>query len=373
MGGRNQALDGLRGVAAFSVVLSHFCCAFLPGLIPFQTPNLAAITDSPASILYNGRYAVAVFFVLSGYVVASSAAKRVRSVPMNLAARYVRLAVPVFASVLFAWALLKAFPGGLAHLKEVLPHSWLAFSYDGNTPGFLHAVYHGAVGVFVHKASLFNNPLWTIKIEMLASIAIYLIFGLTDGAARWLTVGAYAMGCAVTGHTEYLGFAVGMALCELRGAKFPAWVGWAGLVVGWACGCVFEGIAERQGLAVLPDFFALGANNGFFADLGATGLVVAALTLLPVQKALSQRVPRFLGRLSFPLYLVHVPLLYTVFAYGYGRVPLGLLFAAFVAVALGVAWVFEVLIDAKVMTALKRLPDRLPRLIGGSPVRDRVA
>jgi peptidoglycan/LPS O-acetylase OafA/YrhL len=131
---RLTSLDGLRGVAALIVVCFHFACAFLPDLIPDQTGTLSWVIDTPIGILLNGPFAVSVFFVLSGFVVSNAAAKRRSPIYVNLPLRYIRLAVPVSASVIYAWALLKAAPTATTELNRILPHMWLKFTYQGSIP-----------------------------------------------------------------------------------------------------------------------------------------------------------------------------------------------------------------------------------------------
>ena len=63
---RNLSLDWLRGLAAFNVVLFHFACAFYPHAVSEYDPAPWAIADTPLAIVYNGGFAVAVFFVLFG-------------------------------------------------------------------------------------------------------------------------------------------------------------------------------------------------------------------------------------------------------------------------------------------------------------------
>ena len=68
-------LDGLRGLAAFEVVFHHFILAFYPALFagPGVPTHLAPgqevfVSGSVLNLLYDGNFAVCIFFVLSGYV-----------------------------------------------------------------------------------------------------------------------------------------------------------------------------------------------------------------------------------------------------------------------------------------------------------------
>lgn len=55
-GARFLELDGLRGIAAFTVILHHFCCMYDLKEKPYLLPLVA------------GHSAVLLFFVLSGFV-----------------------------------------------------------------------------------------------------------------------------------------------------------------------------------------------------------------------------------------------------------------------------------------------------------------
>src|SRR6185312_17539398 len=71
-------LEGLRGLAALSVILHHFLVAFYPlsyygDNTPSHLGNIEMLYfQSPFSFLTNGNFMVAIFFVLSGYVLSDS-------------------------------------------------------------------------------------------------------------------------------------------------------------------------------------------------------------------------------------------------------------------------------------------------------------
>src|SRR6185437_7755900 len=132
---RFGSLDGLRGIAALTVVFFHFFSAYVPKLLPEQVADPWWGSDTPLALFYNGGFAVSVFFVLSGFVIANSASKRHLPILFNLLSRYFRLAMPVLAGTLFGWALLALSPNTVAQLKAVENHAWLNWVYDGHEPG----------------------------------------------------------------------------------------------------------------------------------------------------------------------------------------------------------------------------------------------
>ena len=120
--GRIEALEGVRGIAALIVAIFHFCSGFLPHIVPDRQPNASPswLVDTPLEFFYNGPFAVTIFFVLSGFVIANAAANRPFPLILNLVFRYARLAVPVIVSVILAWALLTAFPDEAKKLSHVI-------------------------------------------------------------------------------------------------------------------------------------------------------------------------------------------------------------------------------------------------------------
>jgi peptidoglycan/LPS O-acetylase OafA/YrhL len=65
-------LDGLRGLAAFTVYIQHFATPFQPGMIgPPDSNSILASTQLPIiRLFYSGSFGVTLFFVISGFVLA---------------------------------------------------------------------------------------------------------------------------------------------------------------------------------------------------------------------------------------------------------------------------------------------------------------
>jgi len=363
---RYESLDGLRGIAALIVVIFHFLCAYVPGLISEYALHPWRGSDTPLAIFYNGEFAVAIFFVLSGFVVANSAAKRHLPVAFNLVQRYVRLAVPVLASTLLAWAILKLFPQAVHQLKLAEPDNrWLDHVYDGGLPRLRHAVLDGGLLVFLHGYSFFNNPLWTMKIELLGSWALYLICGWSQDRVRIGLLLCYLVLPLLISQPEFSAFAAGGLLREAAIAgRLPKRWPLAALVFGLLFGAMMKGYGDRMGLH-LPELFALGEPHKFWHVVAAIFLLYAVLNLSWLKSLLAGSFARFLGRISFGLYLVHVPLLYTVFALAYLALPaqdalwILLLLAGFLLTAIASGYLFTLAIDQPVLKAIRVAQDRI--------------
>jgi len=367
---RFESLDGLRGIAAVIVVLFHFFSAYVPKLLPEQTDDPWWGSDTPLAILYNGGFAVSVFFVLSGFVIANSAAKRHMPILFNLVSRYFRLAVPVLGGTLFAWALLALSPHTVAELKAVENHTWLNWVYDGQMPGLLWAIKDALLGVFIHGQSLFNNVLWTMKIEMLGSLAIYLLYGLVGSQYRaQILIAASVLSVTGLRKPELAAFTIGALMREAYvHNRLTDSLVWPALAFGILFGAMMEGYSARLGLASSPNMLALGQPHQVWHVLAATSVLYAVLMSSRLRHLLSTKPARFLGDISFGLYLIHVPLLYTLF------VPLFLearnsfgatagLAGVFLSCSLALGYLFTLLVDRPTVALIRRAQYGMP--VGG--------
>ncbi len=318
--GRLAALDGLRGVAALVVVLHHLLLIAEPHL----TADLGTdpwtlwwiLERTPLKLLTAGREAVLVFFVLSGLVVALPALRRANfSWSGFLAGRFIRLFLPAWAAVVVAT--------GLVFLVPRLPQqatggSWLANSAQTDWR-WQHLVTEYSIMI---GGVQYDNALWTLRWEFAFSLVLPLfvvVAMLLHG--WWLPVGALALGLVVLGC--YLGID---AMCYLPvfflgtliAARLPQIRRWGRsaradrvlglilvaslllLVLSWLLAPVVpQGTNENHALAGLE-------------TLGAVGIVVVTVGAGWVRRLLKRPAPQFLGRTSFSLYLIHIPLITTI-------------------------------------------------------------
>lgn len=364
---RLAAFDGLRGVAAAIVVAYHYIYLlhwqFLPGL----GRTVPSLSDTPLGILWNGPFAVSVFFVLSGFVMAAAAERRRNLLIANVLTRYLRLAVPVTASVVLAWVWLNLFPRATSIMRENsdFPSPWLRYTYHIDIPGFHYAIADGLVANFLRGYSYFNNVLWTMQIEFFGSILIFVLYKIFIGRVRiWTLLLAGGVSVYLTSHTYYLAFMAGSLLYEARRSDLialtPAWLGPVALVFGLLLGAPGQGFGERVGFLHGPAMLQPGHREGLWPVLAAACLLFAALRSRSLQALLSMKFPQWLGRISFGLYLVHVPPLYTLVAAVHlsTELPELVIGIAYVTLILLLAHVFTALVDEPTLHGLRKLRSR---------------
>lgn len=351
---RLRSLDGLRGVAALIVVLHHAIFAWpsfariYEGVYPAAGTPLWWIAFTPLKIATAGTEAVMVFFVLSGLVLTLPVVRggaRQYDWWDYFPRRVLRLLLPVFASVLVAIVLVLA----VRENPDPSASSWV----------IRHAVPDPTVNVLFSPLDLIqgnfqiNNPLWSLRWELVFSLAlpVFVAVALLLGR-RAVTLSIVCVVVIVLGvfsQNDAAVFLPTFVVGALLAVHLPAitrtasrfgerrWSGpvWLGLLIVSVVGMVSFWIA-------VPYVEMTPLVSGLFRGLtliGATGLVVCAIFWQPLVALLSSRVIQWLGRISFSLYLVHVPIELTVVQLvGPGRWYLATALTIILAPAVG--WLF---------------------------------
>ncbi len=365
--GRIESLDGLRGLAAVAVVAFHFFSAFAPRAMGEPGLDAAWWVDTPINALFNGNFAVHVFFVLSAFVLSASSFAPRTHLARDLIIRYLRLALPATVSVLIAWGLLLALPDATLNLQRIAPAPWLHWTHQQPVPGLFRALADGLFGIFATGSSFFNNVLWTMQIELFGSFGVYLFFQYCRHYRGLLLPLIASVLLLAKLPSAYLSFVLGAGLClTMRaGLHLNPWRAMAAFGLGLALGFPSTGFAERFELIDLPWRLQPGNPYGVLQPLAALLLVAGVIGAPALRRFFAHPVNLFLGRLSFPLYLVHVPLIYTVCAAAamqWNALAGARLFIVvglpYLLVCLLLAWLFAWAVDEPVLQLLKRLKTR---------------
>lgn len=339
---RYLALDGLRGVAALAVVFYH-----APWLTHFLDLRLAR----------NAYLAVDFFFILSGFVIAANYANRIGDggdLRAFLTKRFFRL-YPLHAAVLAGLVALEvvkwAAQGGNA--SEVAPFT------GPNSPSLLVENLLMLQGLGLEGRLGWNPPAWSIGAEYVA----YLLFGWAalSGAVRRgpkiLAACAAALAAypamSIASGTLDVTFALGLVRCV---AGFSLGVGvWLYSPAAWRGAAIVAALASLAAFLVLA--FVAGAGVALVIPLFVALVASLQYDRGAVAALLSSRPAQFLGRVSYSIYLTHMPILYvfTIVLKRVAHVPFhagphgqmleigspwigDLLFALAIAAVLGASW-----------------------------------
>jgi len=307
------ALDAVRGGAAVVVFTGHYFRNFAP---EFEK----SLNGTILYALLNGPAAVILFFVLSGFVLSRRPilAGRVSGIVIAAIKRWPRLAGPVIVSSFFYifGALSGAFPRpGQLMPGEGIPLPIIYWGFGRHAENIPAVLRESAFKTFFVGSAKFNDVLWSMHWEFVGSfLALAMAFVICLRLpSKFQFVILALIAIAATAHHPYLScFATGMIFCLVH-EKFG------------------RGRSMANGRAILLSLLAVALFSynaiepagpwSWCAKLPAetqlllwVGLqTIAALCALSValynpnlRSLLSGHVGCLLGRMSFPIYLLHL-------------------------------------------------------------------
>jgi peptidoglycan/LPS O-acetylase OafA/YrhL len=315
------------------VVFGHYAHAYVPDWV------------NPIGFFADGDSAVCLFFLMSGLVLTYSFERTPNALVTGLARRIVRLGLPLTASVLFAYALQMTLPGWSATISLQPGFEWLAnnqISLDpvraiadlsgltmltGHSETTLFGILSGWVPAIATSSDV---PIWSLHIEFWGSA---LVLGLVWARAtsNRLYIAVLCASVVLIGNNALILFVLGhLSALLVRLAHARRWdaswgislASFALLAAGiWMCdGSHVEHVLQHY----IPGFWRFGqiaTAGNIFAQfswfrptvMAGTIMIYTAVLLLPlVHKICSMRLPAWLGRMSFPIYLLHWPVMMTI-------------------------------------------------------------
>lgn len=368
-------LDGLRGVAAFIVFIDHFATNWFEPLrrgYGSTEENHYLIQLPFVRLLFAGRSSVAVFFVISGFVLSYKPIKQIRSgqfealldtLASSVFRRGLRLYLPVAAGTFLS--MLIAYMGWYRELPESSTDA-LPPDFDNFSDHFWHWRNH-MVGIAWPFQEVtpntpygppYNGHLWTIPIEYYGSIVVYgMILGFSRCQAL-VRLAAFACAAMATLHYErwdlFL-FLSGVLLAETSLMKvneedfdfeYPSekrkW--WSGLLEMVALErwtrlfpvvniilCVFSLYLLSYAGGSWPDYepgpgpfheyrmywtppryweLWFGFER-YWTTIGGVILILTVSKSPALQRPFTTDLAQYLGDISYALYIVHGPILFT--------------------------------------------------------------
>ena len=306
---RNHALDGLRGYAAIAVIFFHTITGFNMELVgrafiaPFQTiQNSYDFVAKIVLMIFNGHSAVDLFFVLSGCVLITSIERLLARGPIPNAIlvfvvkRTLRimptLMVCVAVIALIIWVI------SISDPEIVKSYRWVEIRDN----------------LFLRRTSV-NGASWTLRIEMLAIVPMiiagllnralgvegliaFLFFSVLATENPWLVFGFNDL----AGHLFY--FALGALIPTRLGIKSSSInYGLIPLLLTFLFVRAFfsyDGLAPRIVNGAACYFIVAKVFYNGFPKLNG-------LLILPIS--------RYLGKMSYSIYLWNVLILNVIYAY----------------------------------------------------------
>lgn len=311
---KNLSLEAVRGIASVTVFVWHFFLAFDPA---FLFDPSRGVVGMPFYAFFHGTAAVDLFFVLSGFVLTRRFFETQDQTLLTSGAlkRWFRLMPVVLMSVLLSWA---CYHFGWYAYQEAAPLSgsaWLSMSGGSAAPpvnaSFLSAFWQGFFDAIIRGEATFNSNLWTLHIEFWGSLlafafawAVQKLRG--DAAVLWLLVLFVSLGVGLV-DLHYLAFVIGPLLAAFATQMKPVKaLGGLALLIGGLLCLGYRAPLGFYGFLMPLANFPRETLYVLFSLLGSSLVILACLRWHAFAARLQSPLSRFLGQISFPLYVLHI-------------------------------------------------------------------
>ena len=320
--GRITGLDTLRGIAALIVVFRHYY-----GISPVPETANWLFEYTPLHHLIAGRHAVILFFVLSGFVLSIPYFRGHRlKYPRFIIKRIFRIYVPFLVGICAAgllWMIIAApdltqFPPGKDWSQSVTLLQFIA-----------HVLMIGLIGT-----TALNPPMWTLIIEMRVS---FLFPALVSLVKRWplasligsviVSYGAAKLYANIDGSLNFFvsETVFGAVLLTIYYIQFFM----IGVFISSKAEQIkqfFQNLPAELHMIIMAVIIFIPldvvTSRFIFHDLWfaitAAYFIICCISYGCLNRALSGGVFGWLGKVSYSMYLIHLPVLLSVY-YAFGQ------------------------------------------------------
>ncbi len=302
-----------------AVVLSHLSLIYFVYLhnftgegIPEGFPVQKFLHHSIFGFLYSGTSAVFVFFVMSGIVLSRGIEKRSDEYYFVTSfTRYFRLAIPATFSCLLMFVVLFFISASDQHIPGV--SGWLE-PFFIKYPSLIDAFSYGAAGAFigppVWSGHIYNPVLWTMKVELIGSLFVYVACVFFKRSKILSLAVFFVLSMAILPFSTLIALSM---VCFFFGFVYSAFninyknnlLGVMLVIIGLYLAGVHNDSESYRWLTNVVK----GRSYLLFNFISGIMIVYGVLTSNLISRALENSLLVYLGKLSFPIYVIHIPVI----------------------------------------------------------------
>lgn len=290
-------LDSIRGIAAMAVVVYHF--------LNWDYKELSAVKIT--NLFINGADAVAFFFVLSGFV---------------LSYKYVVLKHPLDIGKFYINRFFRLWPAFfITVIINALYQHWDTIGTRKLVDLFIlnkHAFWQEAL-LIRPTAFVYYVPGWTLVIELIMSMFVPFVVIIAHNNIKnlwWLSAFFFFMGAGLLGLGMFIShFVYGVLIASYymfissNGFKNTKAYRFRYIIIPIAL--VLFSMRPIEKLITMGSFYDevifkyLGYDVFYFSGVGSFILLVYIIHSRSIQKLLEKQLFRFIGKVSYGIYLMH--------------------------------------------------------------------
>jgi peptidoglycan/LPS O-acetylase OafA/YrhL len=370
-GGRSEELNGLRGLAAISVVFCHFFSLFPPSRWTLFWKI------SPLSLFTSGRGSVVIFFVLSGFALHRMTLK---TVPFRYHEFALRRITRIFGPYLIALAL--ALAGNFWLSRGIRPDFSDWFNQTWPVPISRTAVWQHVAFLGEYDTKPFNCAFWSLVHETRISLVFPFLLAIVKGkSALWSSYAVlflFTFGSLLKANIpspnnlgeslHYSGLFVTGIYISQHQRSLAIWFRSQGgtlqkLFTGSALALFCYG---RFASHLLP--YGYGEFQDIPVGLAAAALVVVAFSWAPFSAFLVSKPTDWLGTRSYSLYLVHGTVLFALVNLLNLSRPNLLLLPLYVTLALFATELFYLTIERPLVLLSRKFTPKAPPTVSTAAI-----
>lgn len=173
-------IEGLRGILSIMVFMCHFTYSFYFTLYSTEPVNMhnniePYIATTAFNVLYNGKAALRLFLLISGYVMANKYFNcKGRGFLKELMTRYIRLTVPIILAETAAFIILKHNMFFNINAATISKSEWLSYFYNFNAD-IREFIKECIYGCLLNGSNKYLGVLWIMKYEFIGALVIYIL------------------------------------------------------------------------------------------------------------------------------------------------------------------------------------------------------
>ncbi|KAF2268563.1 hypothetical protein CC78DRAFT_540829 [Lojkania enalia] len=339
-------IDGLRGIASFMVVSGHLCTAFVPWLhSPAPDPKAAPhLFQLPFfRLVVGGRAAVALFFLITGYVNSIGPIAKARAgntdaafhgIARSALARSGRLILPTMTATFLTWFMANT---NAYHMTKHVDSTWIRQGWHRQEPTLwmaLKSLFKAEVQTWTIGWDEYDGTQWTLHLFLEGSMLVYTTMFATvmvRPKARFLVYAVLYLyfwqlgeGLAI-GALKGLNIVFGMFVAELHNhykdsatSVLPTPVPALMIVLGMFMSGYPQDAQQNAWWSHRMQIFMHQITveksdaRRYWDHLGASTVLLGIFFSRNARRVLTSPIFNFVGRVSFPVYLMHNTLIKSV-------------------------------------------------------------
>lgn len=321
-------IDGMKGIACIGILIHHFFVGFLPAtyygadaVSHLQTNFEETFSQSPFSFILNGNFWVCIFCIVSAFLLSYKVMNndKKEKVSTSILNRYFKLVLPLFIVSLIVYLLLSLNLFRNIAASDITKSTWLA-SYYNHEETFINVLKTSFIDVWFIGNSDFSTAFWMLSILFNGGIVAIVLSEIQWKFGKKSIIFYIIISFIFLYLKSYfLVFSLGVIIAYLFKYNYtlkkhkiiPIFLILFGIILAG-----FPSGVEPTNFYKYLNFEATEYGKDVIWHIFASALVMYGIMNIDlIKKILSCNILKKLGSISYSIYLIHIPIMFSVSSY----------------------------------------------------------